>query len=469
MLNDDQNLWNKYSEIQLRELEKFNTEYRTFLDASKTERECVDEIIRIARAKGYCALSETETIREGDKIYAEWMGKSVFLFNIGSNPLERGLNILGAHIDSPRIDIKQDPLYEDSGFAYFDTHYYGMIKKYQWVTLPLAIHGIAVKRDGSSQRVVIGEEPSDPLLAITDLLPHLGTEQMERKASVFIEGENLDVLIGSHPEEGEDKEAVMKQIESLLKASYGIDKSDLMSAELEIVPAGIARECGLDRSMIMAYGQDDRICAYTSLMAMMNTENVKRTSCCVFVDKEEIGSTGATGMQSRVFENIAAEIIEKTEGFSELKLRRMLANSSAISSDVSSAFDPLFAEAYDKRSAAFFGRGLILNKYCGIKGKFSSNDANAEYVARVRKIFKDNDVSYQMTEMGRVDHGGGGTIAYLLALYGMNVIDGGLPILCMHAPWEISSKADIYEAYRAYSSFLKCDNQDSLKIERRDR
>lgn len=454
MPKKNHNLWNFYTEDQLSGLEKFNIDYRIFLDACKTERECTEEIIRRARAQGYLALSETDKIKSGDKLYAEWMGKAVVLFHIGKAPLEEGINILGAHIDSPRMDVKQMPLYEDSGFAYFDTHYYGMIKKYQWVTIPLAIHGIVVKKDGSKQKIIIGEDKNDPVFAVTDLLPHLGMDQMEKKASVLIEGENLDILIGSRPINGQEKETVAGRIEELIRDSYRIEKDDLMSAELEVVPAGCARECGLDRSMIMAYGQDDRICAYTSLMAMFAAENIERTACCIFVDKEEIGSTGATGMQSRFFENIAAEVIEKASGFSELKLRRMLSNSCAISSDVSAAYDPLYAEAYDKKSAAFFGRGLILNKYSGVKGKNSSNDANAEYIAKLRRIFDENDISYQMTEMGKVDVGGGGTIAYILALYGMDVIDGGLPLLCMHAPWEISSKADIYEAYRGYSSFL---------------
>lgn len=455
MEKQNKNLWHIYTDEQVSELETLALNYKAFLDAGKTERECVDEIIRLAKAEGYQELQAAEKIKSGDKVYASWMGKSVVLFHIGKEPMEKGMNIIGSHIDSPRMDLKQRPLYEEEGFAYFDTHYYGMIKKYQWVALPLAIHGTVVRKDGTKLKIVIGEKESDPVLAVTDLLPHLGMDQMEKKAAVIVEGENLDVLVGNRPLKGKEKDAVSARIEKLLKDTYEIEKDDLMSAELEVVPAGKARDCGLDKSMIMAYGQDDRICAYTSLLAILKTKNIERTACCILVDKEEIGSVGATSMQSRFFENAVADLLEKTEGFSDLKLRHVLANSAMISSDVSAAYDPLYGEAYDKKSAAFFGEGIVLNKYSGIKGKVNSNDANAEYIAKLRRIFDENDVTFQMTEMGKVDVGGGGTIAYILALFGMEVIDGGLPLLCMHAPWEISSKADVYEAFRGYCAFLK--------------
>ena len=365
------------------------------------------------------------------------------------------MNILGAHIDSPRLDLKQNPLYEDSGFAYFDTHYYGGIKKYQWVTIPLGIHGVIVRKDGTKEVVSIGEKEDDPVFAVTDLLVHLSSKQMEKKASTVVEGENLDILIGSRPLLNEEKEAVAAQIMKLLEDTYHIERADLMSAELEVVPAGKARDCGLDRSMIMAYGQDDRICAYTSLKAMLDVEKVSRTSCCILVDKEEIGSVGATGMHSRFFENAVADLYEKLGGFSELKLRRTLAHSTMISSDVSAAYDPMYTEVYDKKSTSFFGKGPVFCKHTGSRGKSGSNDANAEYIAKLRNVFDAHEVHFQMAELGKVDAGGGGTIAYILAQYGMEVIDGGVAVLCMHAPWEISSKADIYEAYRGYCAFLK--------------
>ena len=377
------------------------------------------------------------------------------MFHVGSEPLEQGMNILGAHIDSPRLDLKQNPLYEDSGFAYFDTHYYGGIKKYQWVTIPLGIHGVIVRKDGTKEVVSIGEKEEDPVFAVTDLLVHLSSKQMEKKASAVVEGENLDILIGSRPLAGEEKEAVAAQIMKLLADTYHIEREDLMSAELEVVPAGKARDCGLDRSMVMAYGQDDRICAYTSLAAMLDVETVSRTSCCILVDKEEIGSVGATGMHSRFFENAVADLYEKLGGFSELKLRRTLARSTMISSDVSAAYDPMYTEVYDKKSTSFFGKGPVFCKHTGSRGKSGSNDANAEYIAKLRNVFDAHEVHFQMAELGKVDAGGGGTIAYILAQYGMEVIDGGVAVLCMHAPWEISSKADVYEAYRGYCAFLK--------------
>lgn len=451
----EENLWLTYEAEELDALEKVCGDYRAFLDAGKTERECVSEIIRQAEAKGYRNLYTAESLKPGDKVYAAWMEKSIALFRVGTEPLENGMNILGAHIDSPRLDLKQNPLYEESGLAYFDTHYYGGIKKYQWVTVPLAIHGVVVRRDGTRENVSIGEQETDPVFAVTDLLVHLSSKQMEKKASAVVEGENLDILIGSRPLKGEEKDAAAAQILKLIRDNYHIEKEDLMSAELEVVPAGKARECGLDRSMIMAYGQDDRICAYTSLAAMLDTEDTERTACCILVDKEEIGSVGATGMHSRFFENAVAELYEKLEGFSELKLRRALAHSTMISSDVSAAYDPMYTDVYEKRSSCFFGRGPVFCKHTGSRGKSGSNDANAEYIAKLRRVFDEHQVGFQMAEMGKIDAGGGGTIAYILAAYGMEVIDGGIAILCMHAPWEIASKADIYEAYRGYCAFLK--------------
>ena len=449
------NLWEIYDDTQLQELEKLNEAYKAFLDAGKTERECVTEIVRQAEAAGYRDLYSMDAVKAGDKVYATWMEKSIALFHVGSEPLEQGMNILGAHIDYPRLDLKQNPLYEDSGFAYFDTHYYGGIKKYQWVTIPLGIHGVIVRKDGTKEVVSIGEKEEDPVFAVTDLLVHLSSKQMEKKASAVVEGENLDILIGSRPLAGEEKEAVAAQIMKLLADTYHIEREDLMSAELEVVPAGKARDCGLDRSMVMAYGQDDRICAYTSLAAMLDVETVSRTSCCILVDKEEIGSVGATGMHSRFFENAVADLYEKLGGFSELKLRRTLARSTMISSDVSAAYDPMYTEVYDKKSTSFFGKGPVFCKHTGSRGKSGSNDANAEYIAKLRNVFDAHEVHFQMAELGKVDAGGGGTIAYILAQYGMEVIDGGVAVLCMHAPWEISSKADVYEAYRGYCAFLK--------------
>ena len=449
------NLWEIYDDTQLQELEKLNEAYKAFLDAGKTERECVTEIVRQAEAAGYRDLYSMDAVKAGDKVYATWMEKSIALFHVGSEPLEQGMNILGAHIDSPRLDLKQNPLYEDSGFAYFDTHYYGGIKKYQWVTIPLGIHGVIVRKDGTKEVVSIGEKEEDPVFAVTDLLVHLSSKQMEKKASAVVEGENLDILIGSRLLAGEEKEAVAAQIMKLLADTYHIEREDLMSAELEVVPAGKARDCGLDRSMVMAYGQDDRICAYTSLAAMLDVETVSRTSCCILVDKEEIGSVGATGMHSRFFENAVADLYEKLGGFSELKLRRTLARSTMISSDVSAAYDPMYTEVYDKKSTSFFGKGPVFCKHTGSRGKSGSNDANAEYIAKLRNVFDAHEVHFQMAELGKVDAGGGGTIAYILAQYGMEVIDGGVAVLCMHAPWEISSKADVYEAYRGYCAFLK--------------
>lgn len=454
-----ENAWTSYSEQELSELQQLNRGYLSFLDEGKTERECVKTIVDKAEAAGYTNLDTYRTsgrkLKAGDKVYAVWMKKTVALFQIGEEDIEKGMNILGAHIDSPRLDIKQNPLFEDTDFAYLDTHYYGGIKKYQWVTLPLAIHGVVVKKDGSVIDIVVGEKDTDPVFFISDLLVHLSQEQMEKKASKVIEGEDLNIMIGSRPLAGEEKEAVKNNVLTLLKDKYGFEEEDFLSAELEVVPAGKAREAGLDHSMIMAYGQDDRVCAYTSLVAMLETENVKRTSCCLLVDKEEIGSVGATGMRSHFFENTVAELLEAMGCYSELMVRRTLASSKMLSSDVSAAYDPTYASAFEKKNAAYFGRGMVFNKFTGSRGKSGSNDANAEYMAEMRNIMDKHHVFYQTAELGKVDLGGGGTIAYILSLYGMEVIDCGVAVLNMHAPWEVTSKADVYEAKKGYVAFLK--------------
>ena len=457
------NAWLSYTEAEEKELETVAKAYRNFLNVGKTERECVTEIVKEAQEAGYESLEEKaargDRLKAGDKVYTVGMKKIVALFHIGEEEISHGMNILGAHIDSPRLDIKQNPLYEDTDLAYLDTHYYGGVKKYQWVTLPLAIHGVVVKKDGSIAEVNIGEDEDDPIVYITDLLIHLAGKQMQKKAAEVIEGENLDILIGSRPlkdiPDDKKKDAVKQNVLNILNEKYGIEEEDFLSAELEIVPAGKARDCGLDRSMIAAYGQDDRVCAYTSLAAMLEMkETPKRTGCCLLVDKEEIGSVGATGMQSRFFENSVAELLDGMGCYSELALRRALRNSSMLSSDVSAGYDPAYAEAFEKKNAAYLGRGIVLNKFTGARGKSGSNDANAEYVARVRRIFDDHDVAFQTAELGKVDFGGGGTIAYIAALYGMEVIDSGVAVLSMHAPWEVTSKADVYEAYKAYKAFL---------------
>ena len=453
------NAWLSYTEAEEKELESVAKAYRNFLDLGKTERECITQIVKEAEAAGYESLeakiAKGESLKAGDKVYTVGMKKIIALFHIGQEDIANGMNILGAHIDSPRLDIKQNPLYEDT---YLDTHYYGGIKKYQWVTLPLAMHGVVVKKDGSVMEVNIGESEDDPIVYITDLLVHLAGKQMQKKAAEVIEGENLDILIGSRPlkdlPDDQKKEAVKQNILNILKEKYDMEEEDFLSAELEIVPAGKARECGLDRSMIAAYGQDDRVCAYTSLLAMLEMDAPKRTACCLLVDKEEIGSVGATGMQSRFVENSVGELLEAMGCYSELKLRRALKNSSMLSSDVSAGYDPAFGEAFEKKNAAYLGRGIVLNKFTGARGKSGSNDANAEYVARVRNIFDSHNIAFQTAELGKVDVGGGGTIAFIAALYGMEVIDSGVSVLSMHAPWEVTSKADVYEAKKAYKAFL---------------
>ena len=459
------NAWKVYDQTELEKLDKINETYKNCLDDGKTERECITLAVKKAEAAGYKNLKELQKehvkLKAGDKVYAVCMDKSIALFIIGQEPLENGMNILGAHIDSPRIDVKQNPLYENEELAYLDTHYYGGIKKYQWVTLPLALHGVIAKKDGTIVPVSIGDEEEDPVFVITDLLVHLASKQLEKKGSVVVEGEKLDLLIGSRPLEQdssldqEEKEAVKANVMELLKKYYDMEEEDFLSAELEIVPAGKARDCGLDRSMVLAYGQDDRVCAFTSLLAILDTPQVTRTGCCILVDKEEIGSVGATGMHSRFFENVVAELVAMTDGESELKVRRALQNSRMLSSDVSAAYDPMYADVFEKRSSAFFGKGLVFNKFTGSRGKSGSNDANAEYLAKIRGVMDDADVSYQFAELGKVDAGGGGTIAYIMANYGMEVIDSGVAVLSMHAPWEVTSKADVYEAYKGYVAFLK--------------
>lgn len=452
-------VWSKYSQEDKAALEQINAGYREFLSNCKTERESVQEIVKQAEAAGYRNLEDViknkEKLAAGAKVYAVNMKKAVVLFNIGTEPLENGMNILGAHIDTCRLDVKQNPLYEDGGLAYLDTHYYGGIKKYQWVTLPLAMHGVVVKKDGSVVEICLGEAENDPVFCVTDLLIHLSQEQLKKGGAKVIEGEDLDILVGNYPLKKDDKESVKAGVLKLIQDKYDIDEADLQSAELALVPAGKARELGFDRSMTLAYGQDDRVCAYTSLVAMLETEQVKRTACCLLVDKEEIGSVGATGMQSHFFENTVAEILNATGSYNDLMLRRTLANSKMLSSDVSSAYDALYSSAYDKKNVSYLGKGMVFNKFTGARGKSGSNDANAEYLGELRRIMDNNNVHYQLAELGKVDLGGGGTIAYIMSLYGMQVIDSGVGVMSMHAPWEVTSKIDVYEAEKGYKAFLK--------------
>lgn len=460
------NAWEKYPEGEKRQVVYgFAEDYRKFISECKTERECVTVLKAQAREAGFLDLEEIiakgTPLKAGDKVYADNMGKGLALFVVGKKGLSAGMNILGAHIDSPRMDLKQDPLFEDTEFAMLDTHYYGGIKKYQWVTLPLALHGVIAKKDGTLVQVNVGDKPGDPVFGVSDLLIHLSAEQLDKKAAKVIEGENLDLLIGSIPLSGNDedkesaKEKVKANIMKILAAEYGIEEEDFLSAEIEVVPAGEARDYGFDRSMIMGYGHDDRVCAYPSFMAVLEVKDPEITSVCLLVDKEEIGSVGASGMQSRFFENTVAEVMNAAGEYTELALRRALKNSSVLSSDVSAAFDPNFPSVMTKRNAAYFGKGLVFNKYTGARGKSGSNDANAEYIGALRRIMDSNEIAFQTAELGKVDQGGGGTIAYILANYGMRVIDSGVAVLNMHAPWEIISKVDLYEAYRGYVAFLK--------------
>jgi aspartyl aminopeptidase len=465
-MEENNNAWMKYPKGEERDkVFAFAEEYRQFISDNKTERECTATLFDKAKNNGFSDLNELikngTKINSGDKIIAKNMEKGLALFIIGKRPLEEGMNILGAHIDSPRLDLKQVPLYEDTNLALLDTHYYGGVKKYQWVTLPLALHGVICKKDGSIVKVNIGDKQGDPVFGVSDLLIHLAGEQMEKKAAKVIEAENLDVLIGSIPadESGDDKknkkDRVKANILEILSKEYGIDEKDFLSAEIEVVPAGEARDYGFDRSMIMGYGHDDRVCAYPSFEAMLKVEDPEYTSVCLLVDKEEIGSVGATGMQSRFFEDTVAEVLNLTGAYSELAVRRALKNSKVLSSDVSAAFDPNYPSVMDKKNSAYFGGGLVFNKYTGARGKSGSNDANAEYIAKLRHIMDENKVSFQTAELGKVDQGGGGTIAYILANYGMSVIDSGVAVLNMHAPWEIISKVDLYEALLGYVAFLK--------------
>ena len=455
--------WNHYSEEEKKKVFEFAEEYRKFISACKTERECVRTFVERAEAAGYLdikkVIAEGIKLESGARVYADNNGKALAMFIVGKKPMEEGMRILGAHVDSPRMDLKQNPLYEDTGLAMLDTHYYGGVKKYQWVTLPLALHGVVAKKDGSVVAVNIGDKPGDPVFGVSDLLIHLAGEQMEKKAAKVIEGESLDLLIGSIPLSVEEKEnakdTVKGNILAILKEEYGIEEEDFLSAEIEVVPAGEARDYGFDRSMIMGYGHDDRVCAYPSFEAMLATdETPEYTSVCLLVDKEEIGSVGATGMQSRFFENMTAEVMAAAGQYTELALRRALQNSHVLSSDVSAAFDPNYPSVMDKKNAAYFGKGMVFNKYTGSRGKSGSNDASAEYVGKLRAVMDDGNVFYQTAELGKVDQGGGGTIAYILANYGMQVIDSGVAVLNMHAPWEIISKADLYEAYKGYVAFL---------------
>lgn len=431
--------------------------YKNFLNNGKTERECAKQIVELAEKNGYKDLNSVSSIKPGDKVYIQKMNKAVALFELGTDSLEKGLNVLGAHIDSPRLDIKQNPLYEKDFVVYLNTHYYGGIKKYQWVTIPLALHGVICTKDGKTVNVCLGEDESEPVFVISDILPHLAQKQMKETASDFIPGENLDLIVGSENpvKDSKEKEAAKKNILKLLKEKYGIKEEDFGSAELEVVPAGKSRDLGLDRSLILAYGQDDRSCAFTSAQALFDSKASKKTLCCLCVDKEEIGSVGATGMASHFFENAVAELVARTEnGFSELTVRRCLANCSMLSSDVNAAYDPMNADLFDKNNASFLGGGIVFNKYTGSRGKSGASDANPEFIAALRKVLDENSVKYQMAELGKVDQGGGGTIAYLAAKYGMNVLDAGVSVLSMHAPWEITSQFDIKQAYEAYKAFL---------------
>ena len=453
------NTWHTYDEKQVQETEAFVKGYMTYLDEAKTERESVDVIVNMAEEKGYVELDRLmngkNQVKAGDLVYAVHQNKMIVLVKVGSRPMSEGVNLLGAHMDSPRLDVKQNPLYESDGIAYLDTHYYGGIKKYQWVATPLALHGVVVKKDGTTVEVNIGENEDDPVLFVSDLLVHLAQEQMDKKASLFIKGEALDLVVGSRPEDSEQKEAVKARILQILRDYYEMEEEDFLSAELEIVPAGHAREAGLDRSMIMAYGQDDSSCVYTALHALFDCEQSERTCVCIFVDKEEIGSHGATGMRSKFFENVLAEVMELKEGYNELQFRRCMMNSNFLSADVSSCFDPMYSDSFEKKNVAYLGCGIVINKYTGSRGKSGANDANAEFLAKIRNIFAEKQVNFQTAEYGRVDLGGSGTISHILAGYGMNVVDCGVAVMNMHAPYEVTSKADIYETKRGYQAFLE--------------
>lgn len=447
--------WEKYNDEQINDIMTFNEGYKNYITKGKTERLCVSETVKLAMAHGYKELNEVDILKPGDKVYVTNMKKNIALFVIGKKPLEDGMRILGAHIDSPRMDLKQNPLYESEGFAMLDTHYYGGVKKYQWVTIPLSMVGVVVKKDGTVINVNIGEDENDPVVGISDLLVHLSADQLKKDGAKVIEGEDLDVIFGSIPLKDHEKDAVKANVLTILKDKYDFDEEDFLSAEIEIVPSGKARDYGIDRSMVAGYGHDDRVCAYTSLMAILDMEMPDYTSCCILVDKEEIGSVGATGAQSLFFENTVSELLLKQGTDSFVKTRKAMANSKMLSSDVSAGVDPLYLSVNDKKNAAYLGKGIVFNKYTGARGKSGSNDANPEYMAEIRKILDDDNIYYQTAELGKVDQGGGGTIAYILGNYNMNVIDAGVAVLNMHAPMEIVSKVDVYEAYLAYRTFLK--------------
>ena len=447
--------WEKYNDEQINDIMTFNEGYKNYITKGKTERLCVSETVKLAMAHGYKELNEVDIVKPGDKVYVTNMKKNIALFVIGKKPLEDGMRILGAHIDSPRMDLKQNPLYESEGFAMLDTHYYGGVKKYQWVTIPLSMVGVVVKKDGTVINVNIGEDENDPVVGISDLLVHLSADQLKKDGAKVIEGEDLDVTFGSIPLKDHEKDAVKANVLKILKDKYDFDEEDFLSAEIEIVPSGKARDYGIDRSMVAGYGHDDRVCAYTSLMAILDIEMPDYTSCCILVDKEEIGSVGATGAQSLFFENTVSELLLKQGTDSFVKTRKAMANSKMLSSDVSAGVDPLYLSVNDKKNAAYLGKGIVFNKYTGARGKSGSNDANPEYMAEIRKILDDDNIYYQTAELGKVDQGGGGTIAYILGNYNMNVIDAGVAVLNMHAPMEIVSKVDVYEAYLAYRTFLK--------------
>lgn len=448
------NTWEKYKD-NLNEVMEYNEGYKDYISKNKTERACVKDSIRLAKEKGFKPLDSFETLKPGDKVYVNNRDKNIALFVIGNKPLTEGMRILGAHIDSPRMDLKQNPLYESEGFVLADTHYYGGVKKYQWVTIPLSLYGVVAKKDGTVVDVVIGEDDNDPVVGISDLLIHLAAEQLDKKAAKVIEGENLDVTLGNMPLVGEEKDAVKANILKLLKDKYDIEEEDFVSAEIEVVPSGKARDYGLDRSMIAGYGHDDRVCAYTSLTAILDMDVCDYTCCTIFVDKEEIGSVGATGAQSLFFENTIGEMLVKMGIDSFVQTRLTLSRSKMLSSDVSAGVDPLFVSVNDKKNAAYLGNGIVFNKYTGARGKSGSNDASAEYVARIRAVMDESNIHYQTAELGKVDLGGGGTIAYILGNYNMDVIDAGIAVLNMHAPMEVVSKVDVYETYQAYKAFLK--------------
>ena len=457
-VDTNKNAWLKYDEKGKEKVFDLCEGYKEYMSVCKTERESVLEAVRLAEENGYRDLKEIiknkGTLKSGDKVYLNNKDKGLILFLIGEEDLEEGLRIIGAHVDSPRLDLKQNPLYEDKDLALLDTHYYGGVKKYQWVTTPLALHGVVIKKDGTKIDVVVGEDDKDPILMISDLLIHLSADQLQKKANEVIAGEDLNVLVGNMPLEGTEKDAVKANILALLKEKYDFEEADFTSAELEVVPAGRARDLGLDKSMVAAYGQDDRICAYTSLRALFELDRVSKTSVVLLVDKEEVGSQGATGMHSRFFENALAELMDRMGVYSELKLRRVLSNSSMLSADVTAAYDPNYPGVSEGKNTAYFGKGLVFSKYTGARGKSGCNDANPEFIAWLRNIMDSNNVSYQTSELGKVDQGGGGTIAYILAEYNMEVIDCGVALQNMHAPWEIASKVDIYETTMGYKVFL---------------